>query len=209
MKKLIIVGAGGFGREVLAWARQSPQCGKEWEIKGFLDDNSKALEGKGVAPPIVGTYKEYRPSKDDVFICAFGQPFLRRACHESLVARGGKFITLVHPTAVLADGAKLGEGVIVCPHALISANAQIGDGSAIYYHTTVDHDSVVGRWCQISAHCDITGGAVIGQEVFLGSHASILPGVRVADKAVIGAGAVVTADVGAGITVVGIPAKPC
>lgn len=204
MNRLIIIGAGGFGREVLAWsvAGQPP-----WKIKGFLDDNPGALGCKSTGVPILASIDGYEPVAEDVFLCAIGQPALRRSTFEKLKRRGGRFATFVHPTALVADRATLEEGVIICPFALVSVDSRVGEGTMIYYHSSVDHDAVIGRWCQISAHCDITGAATLGAEVFMGSHAAILPGVRVGDRAVVGAGAVVVSDVRPGATVVGVPAR--
>ncbi len=207
MRNLIIVGAGGFGREILAWARDSADAGRHWRVRGFLDDNDRALWNRDVGVPVLDRIADYEPRKNEVFVCAIGQPKLRRQVFEQLVRRGAEFATLVHPTAVVAERAKLGAGVIVCPFALVSVDARVGVGAAIYYHSSVDHDAVVGEYSQISAHCDITGGARVGKEVFMGSHASVLPGVNVGDRAVIGAGAVVTKDVLPGVTVTGVPAR--
>ncbi|MDD2762794.1 MAG: acetyltransferase [Opitutaceae bacterium] len=204
MKRLIIIGAGGFGREVLSWSTtgQPP-----WQIKGFLDDDPRALADRSLGVPMLGSIDGYEPVEEDVFLCAIGQPALRRSTFDKIHARGGRFATLVHPTAVVADRAKLEEGVIICPFALVSVDARVEAGAVIYYHSSVDHDAVVGRWCQVSGHCDITGAATLGTEVFLGSHAAIMPGVHVGDRAVVGAGAVVIADVKPGTTVIGVPAR--
>jgi sugar O-acyltransferase (sialic acid O-acetyltransferase NeuD family) len=205
---VVVVGAGGFGREVLQWLRHSPDCNERWVIKGFLDDRLGALEGFDSQTRVLAGLQDYVLSAGDVFLCAIGQPGVRRQVHELIEARGGKCLTFVHPSALIAASARLGHGVIVCPFALVSANASVEQGTAIYYHTSVDHDARVGRYCQISGHCDIAGGVVLEDEVFMGSHATILPGIRVGARAVIGAGAVVTKNVAAGITVVGVPARP-
>lgn len=204
MKNLLIIGAGGFGREVLAWARASLS---DCRIGGFLDDNPQAGQDPRLRAPVIGSIATYEPLTDDVFVCAVGAPRLRRLFSKSIKDRGGRFVTLVHPTAIVAEGVFLAEGVIVCPQALISVDARVEEGTAIYYQSSVDHDVQIGPWCQISAHCDITGAARLGAGVFLGSHATILPGVTVGDGAVIGAGAVVTRDVAAGVTTVGVPAR--
>ncbi len=208
MKKLIIVGAGGFGREVLAWARQSSPCGSEWEIKGFLDDNPDALNGKATKAPILGRLADYTPKEEDVFVCSIGSPALRKTVHQTIAERGGRFANIVHPSVVLGENVTLGQGVILCPGVIITVDAKIGDGVALNLQTIVGHDAVIGNFCQISPHCDILGYANLGDEVFMGSHAVVLPGVKIGARAVLGAGAVASREIPEGVTAVGMPAKP-
>lgn len=207
MNRLLIIGAGGFGREVLAWARAHSDYGRRWVIGGFLDDTTAALEPYNLGLTVVATLRNYEPNPTDMFVCAIGTPADRALAYQTISARGGRFICLVHPSAIISDRAKLGDGIVVCPFALVSADAEVQEGSAIYYHSSVDHDAVVGPFCQVSAHCDITGGARLGRQVFMGSHAAILPGVSVGDFTVVGAGAVVVDDLPANVTAVGVPAR--
>lgn len=208
LRKLIIIGAGGFGRETLAWARQSDGFETEWTIKGFLDDNSDALSGKNTPAAILGRVADYAPEAADVFVCAIGRPAVRRQVQELIESRGGEFTNVIHRSVVFADNVTLGRGVLLCPFVVVSANATIGDGAAVNLHSSVDHDASVGRWCQINCHCDVTGGVVLEDEVFMGSHASVLPGVRVGARAVVGAAALVNRDVPPGMTAIGVPARP-
>ena len=207
-RRLVIIGAGGFGREVHAWATQSEAHGRDWEIKGFIDDNVDALSERPSPGRIIGRLSDYLPKAEDVFVCAIGIPSIKRKCSEMISARGGEFVNIVHRTVVLAHEVRLGRGVIVCPYVVLSANVTLGDGVGVNSHSSVDHDATVGAWSQVNCHCDLTGAVVIEEEVFLGSHASVLPGVRVGRGAIIGAGAVVFKDVSPGVTVTGAPARP-
>jgi len=205
MKKIVIMGAGGFGREMLAWVRQS---GILWPVKGYIDDNPAALARYPKDVAVLGRIEDYEPAPEDLFVCAMGQIDVKRRCVEKILARGGGFAEMIHRTAVLGVDLNLGDGVNLCPHAVIGSDATLGDFVTVNVHSSVDHDAVIGRWSQLHCHVDITGGVVLGEGVLVGSHATVLPGVKVGDGAVIGAGAVVTKDVAAGATVFGVPARP-
>jgi sugar O-acyltransferase (sialic acid O-acetyltransferase NeuD family) len=205
MKQLVIIGAGGFGRDVLSWARQA---NGPWEIKGFLDDNLLALEGYRTSVPILSTVNDYVPASDDVFVCAIGQVAPKKRCVELIQQRGGEFVQIIHPSAVLGDNVRLGQGVVLCPNSAIGADAVLDDFVAVNFFSSVGHDSHVGRWSQLHCHVDVTGHVEVGESVLFGSHASVLPRLRIGNGATIGAGAIVTRDVGAGTIVFGVPARP-
>ena len=207
MRRLLIIGAGGFGREVLAWARDCTEHGIDWEASGFIDANPNALDGFDVTVPIVGSETEYQPLPSDVFVCAIGNPSARRACVEMMLAKGAKFVNVVHPTAIIGERVKLGVGVIICPYCVFTCDIQIGDHTAFNLHCSVGHDARVGSYCQLSSYSDVTGHVQLADEVFMGSHASVLPSISVGDRAVVGAGSVVISKVKPDTTVIGVPAK--
>lgn len=206
MKKLLIVGAGGFGRELYVWAGQHPDCGRAWTLAGFLDDNPDALAQFGrFAPvrPIAG----HRPSPDTLYLAGLGMPALKERLVAPLVAAGAEFLTFVHPQALLGARVKLGLGAVVCPGAVLSVDIAVGDFAMVNLNCTVGHDASLGPWTSLSAQCDITGHVRVADRVFMGSRASIIPGKSVGSRAIVGAGAVVVTDVPADVTVVGIPAR--
>jgi sugar O-acyltransferase (sialic acid O-acetyltransferase NeuD family) len=207
LPQLVIIGAGGFGREMAAWARQSVQFEREWTVRGFIDDNEHALVGKNPTLPWLGKLSDYEPAIDDVFICAIGVPAIKRKCSEIIEARGGHFTQVTHRSVVLGDNVECAPGVILCPYVVVSANNRLGKGVAVNLHSSVDHDASIGDWTQVNCHCDITGGVTIGREVFFGSSVSVIPGVTVGDGAYLGAGSVVLRDVLPGIKVAGVPAR--
>ncbi len=208
MKNLIIIGAGDFGREVFEWASQCPENNNKWRITGFLDDNNNALNGYALPVGLVGTIADYQPNPDDVFVCAIGSPKIKKACVEKILAKGGRFVNVVHPSVVCGNNITLGQGVIACPGVIMTVDLQIGSFVSFNLNSTINHGAVVGDYCQTSCFCDITGNVKLGEGVFMGSHASILPGCSIGDYAVIGAGCIVTRDVPPNTTVVGVPGKP-
>lgn len=204
--RLVLLGAGGFGREVHQWACDAWRLGRRggWRFGGFLDDGDVAdplLPG-----PVVGRIATYVPRRGDVFLCAIGDPAARQRTTQRLVEVGARFATLVHPTAVVGRNVELGAGVILCPRVILTCDIRVGDHTALNCGTAVGHDARLGRWCQVSSFCDITGRCEVGDGVFLGSRVSLLPGARVGDGASVGAGSVVLRRVGPGERVFGVPA---
>ncbi len=206
MKKLWIVGAGGFGRELYAWATQHPAVGREWVLAGFLDDNAAALKSFG-SFATVSPLASHRVQSDEVFLCGVGQPHVKEKLVEPLLKQGAQFISFVHPQALLGARVKMGQGVVICPGVVISVDVELGDFVMVNLLSTIGHDAKVGAWTTLSAHCDVTGFVQVGSRVFMGSRASIIPQKKVGDRAVIGAGAVVIKDVPSDVTMVGNPAK--
>lgn len=207
MNELIIVGAGGFGREVYNWSKQCPEYGKDWTIKGFLDDNANALDGYDYPVPILGPISDYQPQAGEVFAAGIGIVSAKKKICTELKSRGARFVTLVHPSAVLGGNVYIGEGSIVCPNVTITSDIRVGDFVLVNCNSCIGHDSTVGDWTTISALCDITGYCTIGDEVFLGSQVSVIPSRTVGKGALLGAGSVVIRDVKPGTTVIGVPAR--
>ncbi len=194
MKNLLIVGAGGLGREVASWAVAGFKNNRGWAVAGFLDDNPNALDGKKTAFPLAGSIAGFVPSGDTNIVIAIGNPLIRRRLHEDLRTKGAQFANVIHPTAIVAEGVRLGVGVVLAPFSIVSANSCIDDGVVINYYAVIQHDAYVGGWCYISSHGNIGGGSVLGQEVLVGTHSVVPPGAHVPNHSVISAGAVFVSD---------------
>lgn len=207
MKRLLIVGAGGLGREVLAWAQQIPVAERDWEIGGFLNSIPDALDNFACSHRILGHPDTFEFADNDRFICAIGDPQARLRVGSALQERGAQFINLIHPTAVIGERCAMGTGCIFCPGAVVTCDVKLGDFVLLNLHSTIGHDATIGAGCTLSCHCDVTGGVRLGEGVLLGSHATILPRVVVGDRSIVGAGSVVLRKVPPDVTVMGAPAR--
>lgn len=208
MQRLIIVGAGGLGREVFSWASHHPDCGQVWNIAGFIDDNLTALDDFGYSVKVIDTISNYNPSAEDVLVCAIGKPAIKRLVCERLIAHSAKFISLIHPSVVMGANVSLANGVVICPHVTLTADIQVGTFSLINCHSSAGHDVAIGAWSTISGHCDVTGGCKIGEGAFLATGVRVLPGKTVGSNAYVGAASVVMRSVQSEDRVFGNPARP-
>ena len=205
-KNLYIVGAGGFGRECAGNFRLWNGFADQYDLKGFLDDKPTALAGYAGYPPILGSVAGFRPGADDVFVCALGAVATRRRCVEAISTRGGRFATLVAPTAVVHATARLGEGCLVLNNTIVSADVRLGDHVLCHANVLLGHDTRVGDHAVIESYA-FTGGFVeIGAGATLHTRATVVPSRRVGADAVVGAGSTVIAHIAAGRTVFGVPA---
>ena len=208
MKHLIIIGAGGFGREVYCTALESIGYGKEFKVKGFLDDNIHALDGFKGYPPVLDTIDNYRIEDSDVFVCAIGFVKTRRVLSEKIMDKGGVFQTLIHETAYIGKNAKVGEGCIILAGARIHCDVTVGKHVIVQPYSIIGHDVQVGDWTLINALADCGGMSRVGEMVTLHTSSFILPQSIIEDGATVGAGSVVLRKVKSGMTVMGVPAKP-
>ena len=203
----VVVGAGGLGKEVICWADHAVRLGVAPPIRGYLVDNGYPPLDPSYNLPRLGGLEDYDPLPGDSCLVAVGDPMLKRQIVQRLLARGAKFASLIHPTAVLAKTAVLGQGCIIYPYAIVSADAVLGDFVTVNSLSGIGHDSKVGAYSTLSAHVDITGGVTVGESVFFGSGARVLPGLSVGHEAKVGAGSVVVRSVPVGATVYTNPAR--
>lgn len=205
MKKVIIVGAGGLARMIYSWLPDV--FDNRWEPIGFISDRLDILDSYDYELPVLSTIQEYRPEADHVLVMAIADPKAKLMIAEELEGRGAKFMSFIHPTAIVGKHVEIGKGCVVCPRAVLTCDIGIGNFVLVNLGVTIGHDVIIGDGCTINSHADVTGGVHLGTGVFLGSHAVITPGVKVKDFAKIGAGSVVVKQVKPDITVFGVPAR--
>ena len=195
-----IVGAGGHGRVVadalvvggVNAARLVPRDGRA----------GLALQGVAVTTPETGP-----DMAGAAFHVAVGSATIRSRLYASAVTAGALPLTVVHPAAIVAFDAALGDGSFVAAGAVVAPLARTGVAAIINHGAVVDHDVVIGDFCHIAPNATLGGEVRIGDRVLIGSGAVVLPGVRIADDVTVGAGAVVIADIGEAGIWVGNPAR--
>ena len=208
MKHLVIIGAGGFGREMFGTAREAVGFGREFDVRGFLDARADALDGFRGYPPVIGSPETYVPEADDVFITALGGIPSRRKCAQLIEARGGKFISVVHRSAFLGPNVTIGEGSFVAPNVALTADVTVGRHAAVFHMSSVGHDSVLGDYSHVYAQCSIGGSVRIGEGAVVYPGSVVVPRRTIGKDAVVGAGSTVILNVRDGVTVFGSPARP-
>lgn len=204
-QRIVIVGAGGMGREAAAWVADAlPDA----QVLGFLDEDV-ALHGREVGDlPVLGDYAWLLDHQDVEVVAALGKPAHRARLIAHLDAIGTRMVTVVHPTATVGPRVDLEDGVIVCPGALLTCDIRVGRATIVNYGAMLGHDGVLGDAVFVAPGAHLAGDVQVADQADVGIGASVIQGVRIGARAVIGAGAVVIRDVAPDATVVGVPAAP-
>ena len=206
MKNLLIIGARGFGRDIYQLALQCDGYQKEYEINGFLDDSVDALSSFNNYPQIIDSVEDYVIQDDDIFICALGDVQQKKKYVKMILDKGGRFISLTHPSAHVDLNAKIGVGCIVLQNAVLGSGSIIGDFVLIQISTIIAHDVKIGNYSRVDCHAVCTGGVIIEDEVTIHTTAVINQNVLVGKGAIVGAGSLVVRKVLENSTVYGNPA---
>jgi sugar O-acyltransferase (sialic acid O-acetyltransferase NeuD family) len=202
-----IIGAGGFGREVLQYSLDAQTAAWPHRVVGFVDDRPDALEPFDVSVSVLGGLRDLGRIGARAFIIAVGDPALRRRVAYAVRDAGGVLVSLIHPSAYAASSAQIGPGTVLCPYTLVAVDSIVGSNVAVNVYASIGHDSRIGNHCTISPYSALTGNVSLGSESFLGTHCTIAPGTTIGRRSKVSAGSTVTRDAEAGSLLVGNPAK--
>lgn len=205
-RPLVILGAGGHGREVLDVARHARSSA--YQFVGFLSDEEPhrhLLEQ--VHASWLGPVADLQHIEAD-FVIGVGDPSVRRTLDEHARSWGRSPATLWHRTAHRAVDVSEGPGTVVLANASVTSNVRLGSHVHINLNATVAHDCQLNDYVTVNPGANLNGDVVVGPGATIGSGAVIRQGITIGAGATVGAGAVVVRDVEPGATVVGVPARP-
>jgi sugar O-acyltransferase (sialic acid O-acetyltransferase NeuD family) len=194
-KSLIIVGTGAVAAEITSLIEDTLHGALyEAEIKGYLDIDDAFVKRYEYKKPYLGTTEAYSPEEKDYFIVAIGNNTYRKENAEVIIAKGGKFTNLIHPTCIIANTAKIGEGNIINPFSMVGPKAKIGDFNVITSQSFISHDCEVGDFNFFST-VGLCGHVEVGNENTFNVRATVIPHVKIGNKNLIQAGMIVDKNV--------------
>ncbi|RZL12793.1 MAG: acetyltransferase [Hymenobacter sp.] len=206
---LVIVGAGGLGREIAVLVAQLVQAGAPWELQGFYDDRAPAAPTVG-GLPYLGTVADLNATLVPLAVAvAVGSSASRAAVVAQLTSSHLSFPALVHPQVALHPGQRvaLSEGCLIQRGSILTCDITLGRFVLLNLGCTVGHDAVLEDFCSLMPHANVGGAAHLEAGVYLGTNATVIHQICIGAAATVGAGAVVVCDLPAGCTAVGVPAK--
>ena len=209
MKKIVIVGAGGFGREVEWLIKRINQVNPTYEMIGFVDDGKELGEKIGHSKVI---YTTDELSKIDEELCvtiAIGNAKVRKMIANKLSANPNlKFPNLIDPSVIFdEEEVTLGEGNIICGGTIMTVNINIGNYNIINLDCTIGHDDTMKDYITIYPSVNVSGNVVLNNCVEVGTGTQIIQGLSVAENTIIGASAAVVKNIEESGTYVGVPVK--
>lgn len=206
MKKLAIIGVGGFGREVAWLVERINKVKPTWDLIGFVDDNEE-LSGSIVGGyPVLGDCNWLKEENDGIYaVCAIGASKIRKKVIDKLY--GVNFATIIDPSVLLSDRVEIGEGCIICASTIITVDIKIGSHVIINLDCTIGHDANLKDYVTLYPSVNVSGNTVLEECVEMGTGSQIIQGLKIGDGTIVGAGAVVVKELPRECTAVGSPAK--
>lgn len=205
---VVILGAGGFAREVLDVFDAVNAVQVTYKVLGFIVDHEYGQPGQFINDkPILGDFEWLEGKKDIYAICGIGAPDVRRKMILRLAALNIPFCSVIHPNAILTRWVTIGDGVVITAGCILTNQIKLGNHVHVNLDCTIGHDAIIEDYVTLSPGVHISGNVRLKTGCYIGTGANIIEKVTIGEWSTIGAGSTIVRDVGSNETVVGVPGK--
>ena len=195
MKDIVIIGAGGIGREVAWIIEEINEVNPTWNVIGFVDENiemhNKVLNEYKVLGNLEALDKlEIKP----YVVVAIANCSVKKDIVTRLENKFN-FATIVYPSVRVSKYVEVGQGSIIYPGVILTVNTKIGNHVIISGNCGIGHDTVIGDYSSILWGSCFSGYDIIGENSFIGVGTNIIQGINMGSGIIVQAGTVVMKDI--------------
>jgi sugar O-acyltransferase (sialic acid O-acetyltransferase NeuD family) len=208
--ELVVVGAGGFGRETVDAVRAMNASGAAWQLLGYLDEDPDLAGSQVNGVPVLGGLGELDNLPNAFVVVTTGRPdnyVSRPRIVEKLGLPAERYATIVHPSAAVSASSLVGTGSVLLACVVLTSAVRVGSHVAIMPNVTLTHDDIIEDFATLASGVCLGGRVRISRSAYVGAGALIRQELTIGERSLVGMGAVVTADVPACQVWAGVPAR--
>ena len=206
LKSLVIIGAGGLGREVAWLVADINRHRQEWDFVGFVDDGIQGKTPEGY--PVLGTLDYFLELPSHPWaVVAIADSEARKAITQRLHSHGINIATLIHPSVSMSDYVRIDPGTIICSGTVITTNVTLGQASIVNPNCFIGHDTVLEDFVSLMPAANLAGEVRVGEGSYFGLNSCVINRTNIGKWSIIGAGATVVNDIADYSVAVGVPAR--